>query len=302
MDGFAAARRIREDLLMPALPIVAMTANAMASDREACLAAGTNNHVGKPFDLDHLVRVLRQHAGRTDLDLSAPAASTATAQPEAVTQAAVAAGVDLPTALNRIGGKSAIYQRMLGTFMADLEAMPALLQAHLAAGDTVAALRLLHTLKGLAATLGAMTLAAQAGRSEKLIATGTAPAQSAAAARQAGDAIVAARPRLAGLLAALSAASPVASAWDAHSAAEVDEAALLRLMQVMSGQFRNADMAATVTMAALQREFGAAVGPALQPLDDATHALNFDLALRLCNELIGHLTHPVTSDGPAAPG
>jgi CheY-like chemotaxis protein len=41
-----------------ALPIIAMTANAMASDRVACLDAGMDDHVGKPFDLDHLVATL----------------------------------------------------------------------------------------------------------------------------------------------------------------------------------------------------------------------------------------------------
>lgn len=58
MDGFAATRAIRHDLGLSQLPIIAMTANAMASDREECLAAGMNEHVGKPFDLPHLVSLL----------------------------------------------------------------------------------------------------------------------------------------------------------------------------------------------------------------------------------------------------
>jgi len=58
MDGYAATRAIRHDLGLADLPIIAMTANAMASDREACLDAGMNEHVGKPFELDHLVNTL----------------------------------------------------------------------------------------------------------------------------------------------------------------------------------------------------------------------------------------------------
>lgn len=58
MDGCAATRVIRDELGLPRLPIIAMTANAMASDRAACLKAGMNDHIGKPFDLQHLVKVL----------------------------------------------------------------------------------------------------------------------------------------------------------------------------------------------------------------------------------------------------
>ncbi len=58
MDGYTATRTIREQLGLIDLPIVAMTANAMASDREECLAAGMTEHVGKPFDLPNLVNLL----------------------------------------------------------------------------------------------------------------------------------------------------------------------------------------------------------------------------------------------------
>ena len=64
MDGYAATRTIRQELGLTALPIIAMTANAMASDRAACLAAGMNDHVGKPFELDHLVATLLRLSGR----------------------------------------------------------------------------------------------------------------------------------------------------------------------------------------------------------------------------------------------
>ena len=58
MDGFEATHAIRHELGLTQLPIIAMTANAMASDREACLAAGMNEHIGKPFNLKQLTQLL----------------------------------------------------------------------------------------------------------------------------------------------------------------------------------------------------------------------------------------------------
>ncbi len=58
MDGYAATQVIRHDLGLGKLPIIAMTANALDSDRVDCLAAGMNEHVGKPFNMAHLVTVL----------------------------------------------------------------------------------------------------------------------------------------------------------------------------------------------------------------------------------------------------
>ena len=64
MDGYAATRAIRKELGLATLPIIAMTANAMASDRAACLEAGMDEHIGKPFDLDQLVTLLLRLSGR----------------------------------------------------------------------------------------------------------------------------------------------------------------------------------------------------------------------------------------------
>ena len=63
MDGYTATRKIRAHkgrTGMQTLPIIAMTANAMPSDRLACLEAGMNEHIGKPFDLNVLVQTLQR--------------------------------------------------------------------------------------------------------------------------------------------------------------------------------------------------------------------------------------------------
>jgi CheY-like chemotaxis protein len=62
MDGFMATAGIRQDAGRTELPIVAMTANALATDRESCLKAGMSDHSGKPFDLASWVALLRRLA------------------------------------------------------------------------------------------------------------------------------------------------------------------------------------------------------------------------------------------------
>jgi CheY-like chemotaxis protein len=286
MDGFAATSRIRQDLGLLALPIVAMTANAMASDRAACLAAGMNDFVGKPFELDHLVRVLRKHAGWQETP-EAAAIGAGAALTAGVREAATAAGVDIASALERIGGNRDLYQRMLGVFITDLAAMPAQLSAHVAQGETQAAMRLLHSLKGLAGTLSATALAAAADRGEKTMTADPLPAQAAAAAQQASAAIAAAVPTLAALLLALQAAE--AAGTSASPAAAPDAGAVMTALRAMTEQLRNADMAATDAIADLRHKFGGSLGLQLQPLDEAISALDFERASQLCNKAIDEM-------------
>jgi two-component system sensor histidine kinase/response regulator len=65
MDGCAATRAIRLDPKHQQLPIIAMTANNTASDRQTCLDAGMNDHVGKPFDINYLVDVILKYTTPT---------------------------------------------------------------------------------------------------------------------------------------------------------------------------------------------------------------------------------------------
>jgi PAS domain S-box-containing protein len=282
MDGYTATGCIRLGLGMLHLPIIAMTANAMAGDREACLAAGMNDHIGKPFALDHLVHLLRQHAGWAEAS-SGTAMLQGPALPAAVAGAAAAAGVDLDTALQRLGGKQPIYLRMLRTFVVDLAAMPARLQADVAHGRTLVVSQLLHTLKGQAATLGAMALAEQAAQAETQMGGAAAP-------------IALVSTALATLCAAIDAAVPglatLLQVWQlgptpqAGGTTPLDTDALQTALQSLAVQLRQADMAATDAMEALQARFGAALGGRLQALDEAVAVLDFERALRLCDGLI----------------
>ena len=287
MDGFTATRAIREDLALLALPIVAMTANAMASDREACLAAGMNEHVGKPFDLDHLVQVLRTQAGRGKAPLASGAPARVTQQlPAAVREAAAAAGVQIDAAIARLGGKADVYRHMLQRFVDDLARLPAELHGLATAADSEAAARVLHTVKGVAATLGADALAAEAARGETVVQRASTPAAVRQALAAAGAAIEAAGPVLQDLLDTLLPAGP---ALPASPAAEIDRPALRRGLHHLAALLRNSDMGAMEALSGLQGRFAGTLGERFRALDAAVAGLDFDPALRHCTQLLEEL-------------
>ena len=292
MDGYTATRRIRQDLQMPDLPIVAMTANAMAADREACLAAGMNDHVGKPFDLDHLVAVLLRLSGRAVAPAGAPpgidaarAAQAAPALPAAVRAAAAAAGVDIERALSRLGGKLKVYGRTLRSVTADLQRLPQQLQGQMQGGDDAALCRELHTLKGVAATVGITSLAGLAGEAEQQLARGVAAAEKTACVARVGAAIAAAVAPLAALCDALDGGEAAAATPSIDAAlTPADKAWLSGLLRIVQGLLRASDLDATGAVQALRSQLPAAAGVRLDALESAVESLEFDTALSRCDE------------------
>ena len=157
MDGYSATRAIRHELNLSNLPIIAMTANAMTSDREACLAAGMNDHIGKPIDLSDLVRVLNRHTHHTN-----GLTETTCEVPNQTAGQTTDHHIDVGGALERLGGNTALYSKVLQSYLIDLQKQPDQLEALVEKGDRDGAHRLLHTFKGLSATVGADGLAALA--------------------------------------------------------------------------------------------------------------------------------------------
>ncbi len=154
LDGLAATRRLRAEAQFAHLPIIAMTANALPADRERCLDAGMDDHLGKPLDPDLLWRTLARWL-RVD---PGPASTEPTAAP----QTWHLPGVDVASGLRRVLGKPELYQRLLVKFAASQKDFTAQLRLALNQGEGEAAERLAHSLKGLAGNLGAVDLQAQA--------------------------------------------------------------------------------------------------------------------------------------------
>jgi signal transduction histidine kinase/DNA-binding response OmpR family regulator/HPt (histidine-containing phosphotransfer) domain-containing protein/PAS domain-containing protein len=160
MDGLEASRLIRQEASLESPPrIVAMTANAMRGDREACLQAGMDDYISKPIQIQDLLRVLSQQPGKLTLaeglDSSVPAlTSLLPLQTEAET---VLDSKVLQAFREMVGENSAaILTEMIDCY---LEEAPKLLEEiHLAIAqsDAIALCLAAHTLKANSATLGAI--------------------------------------------------------------------------------------------------------------------------------------------------
>ncbi|MRV74118.1 response regulator [Duganella sp. FT92W] len=219
MDGYAATRLILDGLRRQGRtppPIIAMTANAMQSDRDAALAAGMVDHVGKPFDFATLVQVLLTHTeGKAAPESVAaePTVATAAAATAAPTPGDNAAALNSEAALRQLGGLLPVYQMALRSFGAETHKLQRQLRDALDAGDAQAARAPLHVLKGLAGTVGAERLALLAGEAEQAVRRNAAPGAALdAAARAQAEAVLAALPPAVSAVATLLAQYPPVAA------------------------------------------------------------------------------------------
>ena len=308
MDGYTATGIIRKELGLSGLPIVAMTANAMASDREACLAAGMNEHIGKPFDLEQLVALLLRLTGQAvDAPASTATAVTATiasnapkkfaslSVPQALRERASAQGFDLQAAMDRFMGKTELFGRMVRSFTESARPLPAQLTALLAEARVDEAAMALHSFRGLAATLGGVQLAELGREGEAVLKRGDhlgalwlseLDRNIQAACRDMLKlvedlAVLGLKPATQAKQAA-EAAEAVAPPADA----EAFQLALEQLMQLL----RDFDMGATDAYTHLRERHAARLGADQAALDAALTALEFDRALNLCAALAARAT------------
>jgi signal transduction histidine kinase/CheY-like chemotaxis protein/HPt (histidine-containing phosphotransfer) domain-containing protein len=172
LDGLGATRELRADPRFAALPIIAMTANAMKSDLDACLAAGMNDHVTKPIDRKALVATLRRWLPSRPAAPSAAGAAApdvirstrSAAAPDLPSDAPPAAldGIDVSGTLTRLGIDRATLERMLVRFADGQGQALEALRAAVVASNSAEAARQAHAIAGAAGNLGADPLRAAA--------------------------------------------------------------------------------------------------------------------------------------------
>jgi len=147
MDGYAATRALRQRPPLRALPVIAMTANAMVGDREAVLAAGMDDHIAKPIVVDQMFATLARWVK--------PARAAAAGDDGLRTDSLPdLQGIDTHCGLANAGSNGVLYRRMLNMFCERETGFAQRFHAARAAGDAGAAMRAAHDLKGVAGTLG----------------------------------------------------------------------------------------------------------------------------------------------------
>nr|MDP2191117.1 CHASE domain-containing protein [Rhodoferax sp.] len=291
MDGYTATRLIRHELGLTDLPVIAMTANAMASDREACLAAGMNDHVGKPFDLSHLIKVLQSHIRRSTDAASAPAADPSAA---ATPASAAAHGpaqtlppvdtVDVEGALKRLGDNTALYARILQSYLDQIASLPDQLDGLLQRGELAGAAGLLHTLKGLSATVGASYLAAVARQTESIVKSADASLRHDVL-RADFRAAVASTGRIMGQIAERF-TPPAAQGPAAATNLALDTPRMLADIRELHDLLNNSDMRAVDVYAQLRHTLAHSAPDELKGLDAALATFDFAQGMIQCKALL----------------
>jgi len=165
MDGITATLEIRSDERFIDLPIVAMTANAMASDRDRCLAAGMKDHVAKPIDPVALFKTLLEWIPpgereiSTSADVDGTQSETKSEQTDGFERLEQVVGLDAAAGLVRVANKRDFYAKLMRQFCAgDQSKAVETIKGLLAAGKHQEAERDAHSLKGVSGTLGAIEL------------------------------------------------------------------------------------------------------------------------------------------------
>lgn len=170
MDGLEATRTIRKMPEKADLPIIAMTANAFMEEKDACLEAGMNDHVGKPVDPDWLyellIRWIPPREKNTPILPLEPTTMEEDATELLMARMGTLDGLDLVNGLRSLQGNRSAYIRMLRLFVREHANNPTIFRTQLASAD-VNGLRLIaHSLKGASATLGAERIRINAARLE----------------------------------------------------------------------------------------------------------------------------------------
>ena len=276
LDGYQATHAIRQQPSLQQLPIIAMTAHALADDLERCQEAGMNDHISKPIDPDTFYHTLERWLPAGE-GAPPPRREVSTSNDDAALPETLP-GFDLATGLRVVRGSRRLLRKLLVEFHHDhLDAAQRVNDA-LERGELEEASRLTHTLKGAAGSIGARELSESAARLESALNAREKNEPARQAFENALDRLmVGIEPLTHATQASLETPSPLAPA--------AFTARLDRLRTLL----RDADPQAVDLLTEIRRQHGEPLGASLEEVAEQLDAFHFEEAEALLQRLIKSL-------------
>ena len=176
MDGYEATRLIRENSQYVELPIIAMTAHAMSGDKEKCLAAGMNDYITKPIEVEQLFTTLKKWVKPSNRELPTPSIYKSDKSDKSdkserevysenppnnredredfeTTLPDDLPGIDIVQGLDRLSDNRQLYRKLLRDFHRDYQDAGNRMKTLLENGETETAMHLIHAIKGTSGNL-----------------------------------------------------------------------------------------------------------------------------------------------------
>lgn len=167
MDGYTATKILRDDKTFDGLPIIAMTANVMASDLQEAKAAGMDAHIGKPIDVEQLLETLikfikprseKEKANKEPLITTVKSTAEPVVDPSELPNLAKLQHINVKQGIKITLGDETKYKRLLMKFRTSQENFVDEFRQLIVNDDIRGATRAAHTLKGLAGNIAAEEL------------------------------------------------------------------------------------------------------------------------------------------------
>ncbi len=275
MDGLDATRRLRRMPEYARTPILAMTANAFHEDRARCMEAGMDDFIAKPVDPDRMFATIQ----RWGMEPGRVPVPDVVSQDSALLRERITAiaGLEVALGLRSVQGRWPSYERFLGRFANDHQADIAEIRGALASGRWEDGRRVAHTLKGLAATLGAVEVQAAAAQLEAALREG---AGTPLAVAPLIDALEAAHSQLAATL------RDVLPQPSAVGTTAVDWQVVRFALRQIEALLVDDDPRASAAVLGAAQQLRAALGPAALKLEGLVAKFQFEEALALLRAIV----------------